>query len=179
VSIGSTIRSVRELRQLRIKDLADASGLSPAQISQVERDLANPSISSLKRIANALGVSLGSLVEDSSPERAPVVRRKERKKLIPNDKITYELLSPNLAVKMELIHIIFEENASTGDELYSHPGEEGGVVLQGTMEVTVGTEIYVLEEGDSIYFNAETPHRYRNIGSGKLTGVWAITPPSF
>lgn len=179
LTLGTQIRSFRELRNMTIKQLADQTGLSSALISQVERDLANPSISSLKEIANALEVPLGAFFENYTQATSPVVRKNERKKLIPNDKITYELLSRDMSGKMELIYNIFEEGASTGDEMYAHAGEEGGLVIQGTMEVTIGTDVYTLNEGDSIYFKADIPHRYRNIGKGKLIAIWAITPPSF
>ena len=179
MSIGEQIKKIRLLRQLTIRQLAAGTGLSPALISQIERDQANPSISSLKKIADKLEVPLTALFESTSENYSQVVRRNARKKLVPNNRITYELLSPNSSVAMELLYSIYEEGATSGEELYSHKGEEGGIVIQGTMEVTVGSEVHVLNEGDSIYFKADIPHRYRNVGKGKLIAIWAITPPSF
>lgn len=179
MSIGDQIKKIRLIRKLTIKQLATDTGLSQALISQIERDQANPSISSLKKIADKLEVPLTALFESSSENYSQVVRKDERKKLVPNDKITYELLSPNMSMAMELMYSIYEEGSSSGDELYSHKGEECGTVIQGQMEVTIGSEVHVLGEGDSIYFKADIPHRYRNIGKGRLIAIWAITPPSF
>jgi quercetin dioxygenase-like cupin family protein len=68
---------------------------------------------------------------------------------------------------------------STENSPFQHEGEECGLVLQGTLEVHLGDEAFVLEEGDSIIFDSRRPHWYRNIGSTRVLSVWAVTPPTF
>ncbi len=145
-----------------------------------ERDISSLSIGSFKKIAEALGLPLMAFFNDGSSEHGVVVRKNQRKRLIPRGTgIVYELLSPNMSCNIELIYNIYEEGATTGPQLYTHKGEEVGVVLSGTMQVTIASEKYILEEGDSIYFDSNLPHCYSNIGKGRLTALWAISPPSF
>lgn len=68
---------------------------------------------------------------------------------------------------------------SSGDEPYSHEGEEFGLVFRGRYEVEIAGEVYLLEEGDSIYFPSRLPHRVRALGDAPAETLWVITPPSF
>jgi transcriptional regulator with XRE-family HTH domain len=180
VSLGTQIRKLRTEKGVKISEMSEMTGLSPSLISQVERDLASPSIGSIKKIADALGVPLAAFFNDEMPQTSPVVRKNQRKKLIPpGSGVVYELLTPNLSCAMEIIFNVFDEGATTGPEPFVHKGEEGGIVLEGQMEVTLAGRTHLLEEGDSIYFDSSIPHSYRNAGKGKLIAVWAITPPSF
>lgn len=61
---------------------------------------------------------------------------------------------------------------------YTHEGEECGVIIQGRLEFTIGNQTCILEEGDSIYFDASIPHRWRNDGKKDVHVVWAVTPPT-
>ncbi|HNZ08470.1 MAG TPA: XRE family transcriptional regulator [Bacillota bacterium] len=180
LGLGETIRGFRKERNLTLKQISDSTGLSQSLISQAERDISSLSIGSLKKIADVLGVPLVAFFKDGDPEPGMVVRHDQRKKLIPRGTgIIYELLSPSMDCNIELIFNHYEEGATTGPQFYTHKGEEVGIVLSGIMEVTVGSEKYTLYEGDSIYFDSTIPHCYKNVGKGKLTAVWAISPPSF
>ena len=89
------------------------------------------------------------------------------------------LLSPHLNSNIELIMIIAEPGGNSGKGLYSHKGEEIGLVLSGSIVIYLGDKQHVLHEGDSMYFTSETPHRWENPGTRQSISVWAITPPSF
>ena len=67
----------------------------------------------------------------------------------------------------------------TGDTMLSHDGEEGGVIVQGRVEITVGELVRVLGPGESYYFESRKPHRFRNVGKGNAILVSASTPPTF
>jgi mannose-6-phosphate isomerase-like protein (cupin superfamily) len=67
---------------------------------------------------------------------------------------------PNRA--MSVMSETYPVNADTGAEMLQHKGEEGGIVVEGKVELTVGEEVFILEKGDSYYFNSELPHRFRN-----------------
>jgi len=175
------LRAVRQGSGLTLQQVAHKTGLTPSAISQIERGLSNPSVGSLKSIADALGTTLGSLFTHDAGEmrRSILVHEGTRKVLSPAPGITCYLLTPNLAGKIQFMLSVYDRGASTGDRLYSHQGEECALVLEGTMELQLGTETYILQEGDSIRFECAVPHRVTNIGQKPLRAIWVITPPSF
>lgn len=179
MQLGRTIRKYRLERKLSIHQLAELTGLSASLISQVERDVASPSVVSLWKIANALNVPIGHFFGTLSGDTR-VVRRDQRKGLVfPSSKVVYELLTPGPLEAFEFLLIRIEPGQDTRDGLVTHAGEECGFVLQGTMEVQVGDDLYTLEEGDSIHFESTLPHRLRNRGSAPVVAVWVDYPPMF
>jgi len=178
LDLGKRIRQLREERGLTLKGLSEKTGLSIGFLSQVERNITEPSIASLKKISNAFGVKIKEFFENI-PEEKIVIKKDERSKLlIGGSKIVYELLAPAMDRKMEPMLKLIEPNASSG-QVDGHEGEEFAVILEGGLEVCIGDEIYVLEEGDSIYFDASQPHLYRNSGKEKCICIWVVTPPTF
>lgn len=182
-AIGNEIRDLRKAKRLTIKAMSEATGLSIGHISEIERSISTPSIKALHDIARALGVTIGWFlhnVEDSpSAERQHIVRASNRRALRFSSGVTDELLSPNLRGQLELLMSRFPPGAIGADEPYIHVGEEAGLVLSGSLEMWIGDECFILNEGDSFAFPSTTPHRYRNPGEGEAVVIWAITPPSY
>jgi transcriptional regulator with XRE-family HTH domain len=189
VELGRAIRVLRLERALTLSAVAQAASVSPSLISQVERGLATPSISTLRRIAGALGVPIAALFlgdggasdgESDSAGRRLVVRRDERKGLhVPRSKVVYELLTPDLNRKVEFIWIEYEPGAVTHPEPMSHPGEENAVCLEGSVIVIIEEQEFALSEGDSISFESGRPHQVENRSNDRAVLVSAITPPAF
>ena len=195
IQLGPRIRDARERAGLTIVEVAHRSGYSPGYISQVERDLANPSIGTLKRIAGALDVPLASFFGGDSqeaangahpgqgPERSNgprVVRAARRKALLyPGSHIHHQLLSPDLQGRLEAIWVSAPVGTGSGEEPYLHEGEEVGVVIRGRAECRVGDELFELEVGDAITLPSTTPHTWRNSGDETLEMIWVSTPPTF
>ena len=196
LQLGARIRRTREQAGLTIVEVAQRSGYSPGYISQVERDLANPSLGTLKRIASALDVPLPSFFHDDAPERAAegadvdtagttraparVVRVDRRKTLIyPGSRIHHQLLSPDLHGRLEAIWVSAPTGTGSGDEPYVHEGEEIGFVVRGRAECRVGEEAFQLEAGDAITLDSTVPHSWRNAGPDVLDMLWISTPPTF
>lgn len=180
--VGAEIRGLRKARNLTLSQLAAASGLSVGYLSMVEREQAMPSIKSLLSIAHALGVTIGWFFEGDTvrpQERGLVVRRSRRRRIDFSAGIVDELLSPSLEGNLELVVCRLAPGASSGEEPYSHAGEEAGVVVRGRLELWVDGRNVLLETGDSFGFESTRPHRYRNPGSDETEIVWAITPPSY
>lgn len=177
--IGAKIRQKRQEKGMSLKELAESTDLTASFLSQVERDLAEPSITSLRKIAGALEVPIFYfLLENEST--SPVVRRDERKILkFPESQLAFELLSPDLNRQMEVMMAKIEVGASSCDEPLSHPGEEFIFVLRGQMRVDIGDDTYLLDECDSIYFFAAIPHKLTCVGEEDLVIISAITPPRF
>jgi mannose-6-phosphate isomerase-like protein (cupin superfamily) len=80
---------------------------------------------------------------------------------------------------MAVLHEKYAPGADTGEEMLAHAGEEGGVVVRGRIELTVGGESRVLGVGDAFYFRSSLPHRFRNSGSEDCELVSASSPPTF
>lgn len=177
--IGGKIRSIRASKGLSLKELAEKTNLTASFLSQIERDLAEPSITSLRNIAEALGVPIFFFLMDDKKFN-PVVRKEERKVLkLPKSNLVYELLSPDLNRQMELMIGRLAVGACSVEKPAGHPGEECILVLEGSMKVIVGNEEYLLEEGDSIYYFASMPHQLISCGDSELVYLSAITPPMF
>ncbi|SMB91940.1 transcriptional regulator, XRE family with cupin sensor [Thermanaeromonas toyohensis ToBE] len=175
--LGARIREIRQEKGLRLEKVAKKAGLTCGFLSQVERDLANPSITSLRKIAEALDVPIFYLLLDHKGLK-PVVRRDQRKVLrFPQSGVTYELLCPELNRKMEVMIGRVDPSAVSCEEPLFHPGEECIVVLQGCMGINIGGEVYRLEKGDSIYYCAAVPHKLWNPGDKELVFLSAVTPP--
>jgi len=177
--VGPRIRSLRLQRRLTLKAVADKAGITSSALSQIERNHSNPSVSSLKAIADALGTTIGHLIPSSPVSDRRVVRATERKRLSPRRGITYELLTPDLSGQIEFILSVYEPGATTGDETFAYPAEQCGVVLAGVADVTLYDTVHHLGAGDSIRFDCSVPHRIANPGRKELRCIWAIIPPTF
>lgn len=177
--LGDKIRQKRNDIGMSMKELADQTGLSPGFISQVERELAEPSITSLRKIADALEVAVFHFfVEEESEGR--VVRKNSRQKIrFTESQLTYELLSPDLNRQMETFIGTLAPGGKTSTEPMAHPGEEVIYVLEGEMYISVGTETYTLLEGDTIYYFGTIPHLIENTGTSRMRFLSTITPPRF
>lgn len=180
-NLGKQIRSYRQQKNLTLKQVAEKAECSDVFISQVERSLASPSIATLKRIANALDVNLITLIQADETETDQVVtRQKDRVQFkFPHAEVYSELLATNISKKqMQPLYKIVKPGAGS-EGTYKHEGEELGVVLEGTLELTVDDQIYDLETGDAFYFRSSRKHGYRNKGKIDTRLIWVITPPTF
>ena len=176
-ALGRGIRAERLRQNLTLAQVADVAGLSPSALSQIERAVTDPSIGSLRRIANALGLPFFQfLVEPSVPE--PVVRRAERRTItFPNRLLAYQLLSPNLRGPFEVLSLDLAPDAASGEEAMGHDSEECLLVLRGCVEVELAGQMYTLEEGDSISIQRNLPHRVVNHGAVSAELLMIISPP--
>jgi transcriptional regulator with XRE-family HTH domain len=181
--VGPEIKHLRKARRMTIAELAKVTDLSVGYLSQVERGRSSPSVKALRAISDALGVTVSWFFAPQTSEhdalRDLVVRASSRRKLVFENGITDELLSPNLGRQLELLRSVFPPGASSGRKPYTHDGEEAGVVLEGQLHLWVGNQLLVLGVGDSFAFESTRPHRYENRGKTHTVVIWAITPPSY
>lgn len=182
---------------MTLAQLAERAGVSASYVSQVERGVANPTLASLKTLAQALGFTVGSLLDGSmapggtaeTPNSTPgfdtsdevsVLRAGQRRRVVyPGSNIANELLSPNLRKQMEVIWVEAPPNSGSGGHPHKHEGEECGVVIAGEMQFWVGDQEWVLQPRDAIYFPSHLPHRWLSVGQEDLMAIWIITPPTF
>ena len=177
VRLGLRLRAARERQGLSLREVARRTGLSPSFLSQVERDQVTPSIASLKQLATALGERVGVLLADPAPEGL-VLRRGDRPAWA-LARVHYEQLAPNDGRLMQPQLLRFEPGGDLGEHPVVHDGEEFGLVLSGRVECFVGEQSFVLEEGDSVYFDARLPHRTRNTAATPSVYLLVVTPATF
>ena len=178
-SIGERLASLRRQHLLSIRALARQAGVSPSLISEAERGLVEPSIGVLKRLAVVLDVNLTYFFSQPGSSGEAVIRRDERRQLSELHGVTYEVLAPDHIRTLEPIFGRLEPGASSGDEPYVHEGEEWGIVLTGRLKVWVGSDIYFLDPGDSIYFPSSVPHRVASASDQTTEYIWVNSPASF
>ena len=187
-TLGDEIRQLRKARGMTLQQLAEATGKSVGFLSQTERNITKPSVGALQDIGEALGVHIGWFFQGDAgagdAERRYVVRAAGRRRLSyasfsSTDYLGLHdaLLSANLNGELVLGLSRYAPGASSGDDAYTHKGEEAGLVLAGTLALTIGAEDYSLAEGDSFSFPSHLPHRYANPSADTETVVvWANTP---
>ncbi|KXJ58818.1 MAG: Cro/Cl family transcriptional regulator [Thalassospira sp. Nap_22] len=180
--VGDQMRGLRKAKGMTLQSLAKKTALSVGYLSQLERNLASPSIRALSAIARALGVNISWFFAEpdgvQSKESSVVVRAKARRSLSFASGIRDELLCPSLTGALEMLLCTLEPGASSGD-LYTHTGEEAGFVSNGQLELRIEDDVFLLNAGDSFHFDCSRPHGYRNPGSEVTIVVWAVTPPHY
>jgi transcriptional regulator with XRE-family HTH domain len=180
VDVGERLRAIRRMRRCTLRTVAERSGLSEGFLSQVERGRSNASIASLRRIADALGVSVSDLFEPNGPPRPRVLRRDDRPALTFGVLGRKLLLTPKPLHHLEVFVGELGPGGSTGPEPYAHgDSEELFVVLSGSVQLELGGELHRLEHGDSIDYRSSTPHRIVNVGDELAEVMWIISPPSY
>lgn len=182
LELGTKIREFRTQKGLSIKALAEQACITPSMLSQIERNLANPSINTLKLISGALHIPLFLLFTCSNTEENVVVRKDQRRKLHTSGKnngLTYELLTPNTNSSIEFVFQKFPPHSNSGDAVCQHDGEEVLYVINGSLTLTLNDQAWALHAGDSARIPALTPHLWKNDTDEDVEVIYAITPPSF
>ena len=178
--IGASLRSVRRRRGLTLRQVAESAGVTESFLSQVERDLASPSIATLRRIAVALGTSIGVILDEAGPHGQLVRANQRRVVTYPGLMARDEFLTDGSGGRLQVIMSVVEADGGTGPEAYSHESdEECLIVLEGSLDLWVGAEHHRLETGDAIRYSSRVPHRNQNPGPGVARILFIITPPSF
>ena len=182
--IGGKIKSIRESRNLSVEEVAERSGVSSEQIERIENDIQLPSLAPLIKIARALGVRLGTFLDDHT-ELGPVVNRAKdienqgvmrftNDSTVARTHMQYHSLSQDKAGRhMEPFMIDIEASEQNEFKLSSHEGEEFIYVLEGSIEIIYGKEKYTLGAGDSIYYDSIVAHHVHapSGATAKILGV--------
>lgn len=180
--LGSVIRE-RRAGRYSVKELSRLSGVSAGLISQIERGVGNPSITTLTRLAYALDLSISSFFE-SGPvtlERGlSLVTASSRKRLImPGHSLEYQLLTPNLQGVLGMVRTMVMPQFDNRTEPFRHEGEECVHLLRGRLGIVVNGEECVMEEGDTVTYDCGLPHAWWNSTEEPAEVLAAMSPPSF
>ncbi len=180
VDLGARIRTRRLARRATLRELASKAAVTESFLSQVERGVASPSIASVQRIARALDTSIAELFA-ADEAAGTVVRVHDRRKIVYQGLgAVDEFLTRGMDGKLQVISSTIQPGGGTGDEAYTHDSdEEVVVVLEGSLDLWVGSEHYRLEAGDAVTHSSRIPHRNTNPGPGVARVLFCITPPSY
>jgi transcriptional regulator with XRE-family HTH domain len=168
-SIGENIRQIRTQRNLRLEDIAGRAGYTKGYLSKIEQGKSTPSIATILRLASALGVEPSTLMQsgdaDADPRATIHVKPAQRLEVLNEGAgpgYTFMALSTGRRRKMmEPFLLTVRPEHVDHAKIFEHPGEEFIYVLEGSCEYLVGDEKFMLEPGDSLYFDANKPHAPR------------------
>jgi transcriptional regulator with XRE-family HTH domain len=193
--VGAQLRRSRSATGISLRELARRLDVSPSLVSQIETGRIQPSVRTLYAIVSELGLSLDEIFDlaDSGSAQGPrapatpprdadrarsdagVVHREDERRVIELESgVRWERMAAWDDPDVEFMVAVYGVGGSSSADgaLISHRGREFGVVLSGTLSVTVGAEDHVLEAGDSISFASTTPHRLRNDGPAEVRAIW-------
>jgi transcriptional regulator with XRE-family HTH domain len=177
-SIGARIRAFRKMRRLTLKSVAMHAGVSESFLSQVERGNSGASVSTLRLIAEALGLSLSDLFSESDAPHHRVLRPEDRPKILAKG-VVKQMLTQRPLRELEVLEGEFQPGASTGGVEYTHgDSQELLYVLDGTVELMLGGERYTLTGGCTMEYRSSVAHGVTNTGAGTARLLWIISPPS-
>lgn len=176
MDVGDRLKILREIKGISQRELAKRAGVTNSTISMIEKNGVSPSVSSLKKVLAGIPISIGDFFtldfENIQPEQ--VVFRREEQPDVGSNHVSLKLVGATVKGRsMDIMHETYAPGADTGPDMLQHEGEEGGVVIRGTLELTVGLEVYQLSVGDGYYFNSNRPHRFRNLGDDECVIVSA------
>ncbi|MEM6371325.1 MAG: cupin domain-containing protein [Pseudomonadota bacterium] len=189
MEIGSKLKAVREAKGLSQRDLAARAGLTNGAISLIEQNKSSPSVASLKRLLDAVPMTMSEFFSEVEEHGAPkfFFAADEFTELSPQEvglgddaaRVSLRQLGNASAHSLQVLHETYPPGADTGPDMLAHEAEEAGVVITGVIEISVADQVRVLNPGDGYIFDSRLPHRFRNIGDQPCVIVSACTPPSF
>jgi transcriptional regulator with XRE-family HTH domain len=180
IDVGGHLKAVRTLYGLSQRELAKRAGVTNGTISLIEQNRVSPSVSSLKKVLDGIPMSLAEFFTLDLQTNPQVFYARDELTDLGDGDVSLHLVAakrPNRS--MTIMHERYRPGADTGTDMLSHKGEEGGIVISGKVELTVGGQTRVLNSGDAYYFHSSVPHRFRNVGAEVCEIVSACTPPTF
>ena len=178
--VGSRLRMVRTRLGITQRALARKAGVPSSTVSLIEGGRTNPSIGSLKRLLDAAGLSLAEFFSFEVAVQEKVFFHADELVEISSGPVSYRQVGAGKnQSSLQILYETYQPGSDSGRVMLTHEGEEGGVIIQGRLEVTVGDQTRVLKAGEAYLFKSTTPHRFRNVGDGVCVVVSACTPPTF
>lgn len=179
MKIGGKIKRLRIRNQLTQEELANRCELTKGFISQVERDLTSPSITTLLDILECLGTNIKDFFNETIDEKIVFKKDDIFIRENPDFKNQIQWIVPNSQKnRMEPILLNLEPGGITKSD-DPHEGEEFGFILAGSVNLHLGNEVFKARKNESFYFKAIVSHYLSNPGSTNAKVLWVSTPPSF
>lgn len=175
--LGPQLRRMRQRRSMALSEAAAQAGISAGFLSSLERAQANASVATLQRLATAYGTTVMELFH-TPRHHGRLVKPNERRVLEVHPGVRMELLSSGAPMLQSMLFRVVPLAGSEGS--YSHQGEEFIFMISGTLEIWLDElQCFVLQAGDSFWFESTHGHRWFNPGDTEAALVWINTPPTF
>ncbi|WP_394788302.1 cupin domain-containing protein [Rhodoferax sp.] len=187
--VGGRLRQVRSAAGWSQRQLAERAGVPPSQISTIEQNKSSPSVASLRKILSGLPLTMAEFFEPDQPLADSVFhspadlvdltsRLTSHAPGASGDRtLTLRQVGNARAHNLQILQERYEPGADTGIDMLEHASHEGGIVLSGEIELTVGDQVKLLKPGDAYLFDSSLPHRFRNTGQRAAEIISACTPP--
>ena len=185
--VGARLKALRQQYSLSQRQLAEHAGVPHGQISMIETNKSSPSVASLRKILGGFGISMSEFFEPDATTThqtffAPSELHDLTSLLYKDSEsaehvITIKQVGDAKLHGLQILQERYEPGADTGATMLEHEANEGGIVISGEIEITVGSDIRVLKAGDAFLFNSRDPHRFRNISESPCEVISACTPP--
>ncbi|MFD6274914.1 helix-turn-helix domain-containing protein [Streptomyces sp. NPDC060209] len=181
VTLGDRLRRRRKALHLTLQQVSEATGITVGYLSQLERGRANGSVSTLQKICGVLKLNVGDLFASSSTPTRPVLRFADATSRQFGNKASKFKLTPAHFDHLEVLLGTFEPGGNTGTDQYTHgASEELLLVLEGQVELQVGTTTHTLGPLDSVSYNSGHPHKVtERTGTHPAKVMWAMAPPTY
>jgi transcriptional regulator with XRE-family HTH domain len=177
--LGAEIRRLRRARGHTLGDVASRAGVSTSMLSMLERGLAGASIGTLVAVSSALGVQMAELFHVDSGNSGPVQRRSDQVVVQTSPGITRRVVNGDEGNGVEMSILELEPGSDTSAKPIRHSGQEYLLVLEGPVTTTLSDDLYHLDTGDGMTFDAEQPHIFTNSGTTSARMVLvALARPS-
>jgi transcriptional regulator with XRE-family HTH domain len=177
--LGSAVRGARQKLGWTLRQLSAEAGVSVSLLSQIERGGADPSLETLRDVADALGTTPFMLLA-GPPSRSRLVRAGTGTRLaLPGADVDFELITPSLDRSFEVARFTLQPGGLSIQEARGHPGEEAVILLTGSARFELGDEVHILNAGDLLMWDARIPHRSVALSTEPVTGFMIICPPAF
>lgn len=166
VNVASSLRELREARNISMRTLATKSGLSANALSMIERGKTSPSVSTLYKLADALGVSITAFFGTQTEKKQIVFLKSDQRTRMSFTRGVFEALGGEQFVgRVEPFMLTLESGAASGPHSIVHTGHEFVFCLRGKLEYHVDKHVYQLEAGDSLLFASKLQHKWKNPGN--------------
>jgi transcriptional regulator with XRE-family HTH domain len=188
--IGERLKEIRVATGLSQRDLASRAKVPHGLISLIERNKSSPSVASLRKILGGIPMTMADFFnEERQPAEKIFFEANELIDLTSRlhrlnggeasgaARLTLRQVGDARGHNLQILHERYEPGADTGEVMLEHRSHEGGVIIVGQLEITVGTQVQVLKAGDAYLFDSRTPHRFRCVGEEICEVVSACTPP--
>jgi transcriptional regulator with XRE-family HTH domain len=176
VDVASSLRELREARGISMRTLATKSGLSANALSMIERGKTSPSVSTLYKLADALGVSITAFFGAETEKKQIVFLKSDERTRMSFTRGVFEALGgEQFSGRVEPFMLTLESGASSGPHNIVHSGHEFVFCLRGQLEYFVEKQAFDLSAGDSLLFASRLPHRWKNSSRNVVSALIVIS----
>ena len=177
LDLGARLKLVRIQAGLSQRELARRAGVTNAAISLIESNQTSPSVASLKKVLDGIPMGMSDFFALEAPENDKVFFNADELLPLAQGQVSFLQVGDTSKHNLQILYERYKPGADTGKSMLQHESEEGGIVVEGEIELTVGERKKVLKKGDAYLFDSRVPHRFRNVNKEECVIISACTPP--